>query len=71
MRDGALERDPMCGREVQPTAPEQASYKSRTYHFCSARCRERFLRKAERMRAEELARAGALFSPTRPVFGLA
>ena len=36
--------DPVCGMQVDPeTTPHHATYASKDYHFCSARCRERFL----------------------------
>jgi Cu+-exporting ATPase len=36
--------DPVCGMEVDPTAPRGGSleHAGETYHFCSPRCRERF-----------------------------
>ncbi|WP_338503214.1 heavy metal translocating P-type ATPase [Sphingomonas kaistensis] len=35
--------DPVCGMTVDPaTAYHQAEHAGRTYHFCSAKCRERF-----------------------------
>lgn len=65
------ERDPICGRSVPVPATERAEYRARTYHFCSAACRERFLAQAERFRVAELARAGALFERPKTSFGLA
>ena len=36
--------DPVCGMKVAPhTAKHQADYAGQTYHFCSARCREKFV----------------------------
>ena len=36
--------DPVCGMTVDPaTTPHHARYGDRTWHFCAARCRERFL----------------------------
>ena len=47
--DGALAgkpvaRDPVCGMQVDPGAtPHHAVHDGTTWHFCSARCRERFV----------------------------
>ncbi len=36
--------DPVCGMSVDPaTTPHHAAFAGRDYHFCSARCRTRFL----------------------------
>jgi Cu+-exporting ATPase len=36
-------KDPVCGMWVDPeTSKHRAGYEGQTYHFCSARCRERF-----------------------------
>ncbi len=41
--DDKLTKDPVCGVELDPEhAAGQASYRDRTYHFCSAACREQF-----------------------------
>ncbi len=38
-----LATDPVCGMKVDPhTAKHRATHEARTYHFCSARCREKF-----------------------------
>jgi len=38
------ERDPVCGMDVDPHAtPHRAEHAGRTWYFCSARCRERFI----------------------------
>jgi len=35
--------DPVCGMSVDPaTTPHHAQYQGQDYHFCSAKCRERF-----------------------------
>ena len=35
--------DPVCGMSVDPrTTPHHAEHNGHTYHFCSAKCRERF-----------------------------
>ncbi len=37
-------RDPVCGMNVDPAkTPHHADYQGATYHFCGARCREKFL----------------------------
>ncbi len=37
-------RDPVCGMMVDPhTAPHKAEHSGRTWHFCSAGCRKKFL----------------------------
>ena len=37
-------RDPVCGMNVDPAkTPHHADHQSVAYHFCAARCRERFL----------------------------
>jgi Cu+-exporting ATPase len=36
--------DPVCGMTVDPaTTPHHAQYEGADYHFCSARCREKFI----------------------------
>ena len=36
--------DPVCGMQVDPaTTPHHASYAGTDYHFCSARCRDKFV----------------------------
>jgi Cu+-exporting ATPase len=44
--------DPVCGMQVEPSkTPHHASHTGRDYHFCSARCRERFLAAPEQFAA--------------------
>lgn len=64
--------DPVCGRRVNPE-PEHlsAEYKKRRYYFCSEKCRKQFEHQTEKFRLNELARAGALFSPTQVRWGMA
>jgi P-type Cu+ transporter len=53
-----LAKDPVCGMDVDPhAAKHRAEHTGRTYHFCSARCRERFIAEPERFLAPEEARA--------------
>ncbi|MFC5315072.1 YHS domain-containing protein, partial [Azospirillum rugosum] len=36
--------DPVCGMKVDPaTSKYRADHRHETYHFCSARCRDRFV----------------------------
>jgi len=40
----AITRDPVCGMEVDPHAGKPThEHDGRTYHFCAARCRDRFV----------------------------
>jgi len=40
----AMATDPVCGMTVDPhTAKHRAEHDGHTYHFCSARCREKFV----------------------------
>ena len=44
-----LETDPVCGMSVDPaSARHRADHAGRTYFFCGARCRERFVAEPER-----------------------
>ena len=40
--DPASSTDPVCGMTVGPGGPHQQVHGGETYHFCSARCRDRF-----------------------------
>jgi len=41
---GAKVTDPVCGMTVDPaTTPHHAQHEGADYHFCSARCREKFI----------------------------
>ena len=43
MEEGGAVTDPVCGMQVDPKASEHhASHAGTDYHFCSARCRQRF-----------------------------
>ncbi len=35
-------KDPVCGMTVDPDGPHQLAHDGDTFHFCSARCREKF-----------------------------
>jgi Cu+-exporting ATPase len=40
----ATVRDPVCGMTVDPsTSKHRFDYRGETYHFCSARCRTKFV----------------------------
>lgn len=42
---GAIERDPVCGMALKPGQEEaNTTYQDRTFHFCSAECRDIFLK---------------------------
>jgi Cu+-exporting ATPase len=44
MNTSAAVKDPVCGMTVDPaTSRHRAEHAGRSYHFCGARCRERFL----------------------------
>ena len=38
----ALERDPVCGTFIAPSAAVQKTVAGTTYYFCSAACRDKF-----------------------------
>jgi YHS domain-containing protein len=63
--------DPVCGRPVVDEDAVAFEYKRRTYHFCSAGCRARFERQAEKIHVSELARMGALFAGSKASWGVA
>ena len=49
-------KDPVCGMMVNPeTSKHRAHHGGTTYHFCSARCRERFMAEPEKFLAPKLA----------------
>jgi Cu+-exporting ATPase len=63
--------DPVCGMKIDPTkTPHHAEHGGRTYYFCSASCREKFVRDPEtwlRKAAERAAQiAAAKPSPAPP-----
>ena len=52
-----LAKDPVCGMDVDPhTAKHRADNAGRTYYFCSARCRERFVADPAKFLAEDTAK---------------
>ena len=65
-------KDPVCGMTVDPqTTAHHATHEGRDYHFCAARCREKFVADpaaylGER-KPEPAARAGAIYTcPMHP-----
>ncbi|MFN3388030.1 MAG: heavy metal translocating P-type ATPase [Allosphingosinicella sp.] len=47
-RDDGRVLDPVCGMRVDPAAtPHRAEHRGETFHFCSAKCRERFSARPE------------------------
>ena len=56
-----LVKDPVCGMDVDPhTAKHRADYAGRTYYFCSARCRERFVTEPTKFLSNVTATASAV-----------
>ncbi len=48
-QDATTVLDPVCGMQLDPTRTEhRADHTGTTYHFCSARCRERFVAEPEK-----------------------
>jgi YHS domain-containing protein len=67
-----MEFDPICGKKIGPGRRiPTLEYKKKHYFFCSEGCRQAFERRAERLRMSELAKAGALLSKGRILWGLA
>jgi YHS domain-containing protein len=71
MTEAGVSIDPICGKAVVEDGGASFEYKRRTYYFCSAACRARFARRAERLRVCELARLGTLFAEHKARWGLA
>ena len=64
--------DPICGVAVESEdATPTSEYKKRRYFFCSHKCKQEFERAADRIRMQEAARAGALFTHGKVRWGLA
>jgi YHS domain-containing protein len=64
--------DPICGTAVEGgDRTPSAEYKKRRYFFCSDKCKHEFERAAERIRMQEVAQAGALFTRGKVRWGLA
>jgi P-type Cu+ transporter len=66
------EKDPICGMDVDPkTARHRAEFEGRTYYFCAARCRQKFLNNPEqyihRTSPEAIAPEGTIYTcPMHP-----
>jgi P-type Cu+ transporter len=59
-RNGGV-TDPVCGMAVDPAStPHHATHQAQEFHFCSARCRERFVAEPERFLAPASPPGGAL-----------
>ena len=54
-------KDPVCGMDVDPqTSMHRAQHAGKTWHFCGARCREKFVADPERYRHGQPAPAAAV-----------
>jgi len=43
MKNTTVVKDPVCGMDVETaTAAGRTDYKGQTYHFCGAKCKEKF-----------------------------
>ncbi len=43
MTSTTVVKDPVCGMEIETaTAAGQTEHKGQTYHFCGAKCKEKF-----------------------------
>ncbi|WP_373322761.1 heavy metal translocating P-type ATPase [Aromatoleum toluolicum] len=47
-RDDVATKDPVCGMTVKPDSPHHASHNGHVYHFCSAKCHDKFKVEPER-----------------------
>src|SRR4051812_298730 len=59
MTEGGVSIDPICGKPVVEEDGDSFEYKRKTYYFCSAHCRGRFERQADRIHVSELAKMGS------------
>jgi len=48
-----MEKDPICGMEVDPAIAPKSEYKGENYYFCSASCKETFDKEPEKYVKEE------------------
>jgi YHS domain-containing protein len=37
-----VQKDPVCGMEVDTDESETSTYEDKVYHFCSRECKDRF-----------------------------
>ncbi len=70
-RGEAQAYDPICGQKVACDGAPSSEYKKKNYFFCSGKCKHEFDRAAERIRMNEVARAGALFTQGKVRWALA
>ncbi len=62
-------RDPVCGMSVDPRRSQhRAEHAGRTYHFCSASCRTKFLADPARYLTPEGAKPAAAQVPERTIY---
>jgi Cu+-exporting ATPase len=60
-------RDPVCGMTVDPAkTPHHAHHEGKAYHFCAARCREKFIADPEKYLAPKISPAAA--APTGAIY---
>ncbi len=71
IRMEGISRDPICGRPVVEEDSDSLEYKRRRYFFCSSGCKGRFVKRTEKLRIQDLARMGALFSKAHVQWGVA
>jgi Cu+-exporting ATPase len=55
-----MERDPVCGMEVDPELAARAEHRGKTYYFCSEGCLATFQEAPERYAARDGAEGGRL-----------
>ena len=48
-----MEKDPVCGMDVQPSGERTVEYRGRTYHFCSDKCLNKFKNDPEQYLRED------------------
>jgi Cu+-exporting ATPase len=71
MENSGMQRDVVCGMSVDPaTAKNRAEHDGKTYYFCGARCREKFLNDPQKFlapREPETRNADAIYTcPMHP-----
>jgi Cu+-exporting ATPase len=48
MKNTTMVKDPVCGMDIEPgAAAGRSEYQGQTYHFCGAKCKEKFDLKPE------------------------
>ena len=67
--DGRTATDPVCGMKVDPEkTPHHATHRGTVYHFCGARCRERFSADPEKYLVPRPAAAPAEPAPAGAIY---